>query len=105
MNMNKKAYSLVLLVALLSGCQTASIPLEYIQYSDIDNPSITFKKEKGDIYYRNDSISPLQVNKIDGVNIKTGVYSYSNLNDITTAFEDGSYSLISNNFPKIIKNS
>lgn len=95
--MNKKRYSLILLIAVLSGCQSSSIPLEHLKYENMSTPLVTFRKESGDIYYRNDNVSTLNVDVKEGVNVKTNVYSFNNLNDVTNAFENGSYSLLSNN--------
>ena len=94
--MKKKNIYLLSLVILLSGC-SASIPLEFIEYKPTDNILKTFIKEQDDIYYRNDDIKTLDIKHIDGVNIKTNKYSFSNLNDVSTAFDNDSYSLMSYN--------
>ena len=91
----KKFYSLTLLTLLLSGCNNA-LTLEFVKYQYIESPLQTYVEEKGDIYYRDDHITTLVVEEIEDVNIKTKVYEFKELNDVTRAFEDKSYSLRSN---------
>ena len=94
--MKKNCLFLLSLVAVLSACSSKTIPLEFKQFSYLENGQETFKEEKGDIYYRNKSINTLNVPEIDGVNIKTGIHSFSSLNDVYEAFNDNNYVSISN---------
>ncbi len=94
--MNKKIFSLILLIPLLGACSSDTTSLEFEEYQYLDNALTTFKEEKGDVYYRNDKVTPLNIEHFDGVNITTNVYQVNNLNDISTGFESGAYSLLSN---------
>ena len=94
--MNKKVYSLLFLVCVLASCKSSALPLEYQPYSYKEETKQTFKEEKGDIYYRNDKVQTLNISEIEGVNIKTGITSFSSLNDVSLAFDSNNYSLSSN---------
>ena len=98
--MNKKAYSLLFLVCVLTSCKSSALPLEYHQYANDAKVKTTFKEEKGDIYYRNDKVQTFQLPEIEGVNIKSGITSYSSLSDVSLAFDNNNYSLISNDINK-----
>lgn len=102
--MNKKVISLFLLIGLLSACKSDVLPLKYTPYQYLENPQTTFIKSSGDIYYRNDEVMPLVLKDIEGVNIKTGITSYSSLNDVSLGFDTNNYSLVSNDvdFPNSI---
>ena len=93
---NKKPFYLFLLIGLLTSCKSGVFPLEFKAYSYDETPSQTFKKSSGDIYYRNDDVKTLTLPSIDGVNIKTGITSYSSLNDVSLGFDENNYSLFSN---------
>ena len=93
---NKKAYSLLLLVSLLTSCKSGVLPLEHKAYSYLETAQKTFTKSSGDIYYRNDDVKSLNLSELDGVNIKTGITSYSSLNDVSLGFDNNNYSSISN---------
>ena len=77
---------------LLVGCNESSIPLEYKPYQYKNTALATFKSEKGDIYYRNDKVKTLAIDKIDGVNVKTNIYEFKDLNDVSSAFDAKAYS-------------
>ena len=94
--MNKKAYSLLLLVALLASCKSGVLPLEHKAYSYLESTKETFVQTSGDIYYRNSEVKSLTLPEIDGVNIKTGITTYSTLNDVSLGFDENNYSSISN---------
>ena len=94
--MNKKAYSLLLLVSLLASCKSGVLPLEHKAYSYLDTAQKTFINSSGDIYYRSDDVKTLTLPELDGVNIKTGITSYSTLNDVSLGFDNNNYSSISN---------
>lgn len=94
--MNKKVFSLLFLVCLLASCKSGVLPLEHKSYSYLENAQKTFIKSSGEIYYRNDEVKSLNLPSIDGVNIKTGITSYSSLNDISLGFDENNYSSISN---------
>ncbi len=98
--MNKKFYSLLLIITSLTACQSKGLPLEYKPCSFLDKASQTFKKSSGDVYYRNDEVKSLTLPELEGVNIKTGVTTYSSLNDITLGFDENNYSLLSNDVEK-----
>ena len=94
--MNKKVYYLLFLVCLLTSCKSGVLPLEHKSCSYLENAQKTFIKTSGDIYYRNDDIKSLTIPSIDGVNIKTGITSYSSLSDVSLGFDEKNYSSISN---------
>ena len=94
--MNKKVFSLFILIGLLSACRSDVLPLEHKEYSYLESAKKTFIKNNEDIYYRNDDIKSLELPSIEGVNIKTGITSYSSLNDVSLGFDENNYSLISN---------
>ena len=93
--MKKRLFPLILLPSILVSCN-GNIPLEVKLYSDYLSPLETYKEERGDIYYRNNRVNTLKVEKIDKVNIKTKVYEYSSLNDVSVGSNSKSYSSFSN---------
>ena len=94
--MNKKVFSLFILIGLLSACRSDVLPLEHHGYSYLESAKKTFIKNNEDIYYRNDDIKSLELPSIEGVNIKTNITSFSSLNDVSLGFDENNYSLISN---------
>ena len=94
--MKRKIFSLLYLTVILTACQNASHPLIHEPFTDEMNPLTTFKSEQGDIYYKKDNITPLVVEPIEGVNIKTGINQFKEINDVNIAFNTNSYVLSSN---------
>ena len=91
----KSKYTLLLLIPFLSACQS-TLPLEFSIYQYNQEVKTTFIKENNDNYYQLDNINPLNINKKEGVNIKTGIYSYSSLNDVSQGFDKNNYCLYGN---------
>ena len=88
----RKSILFILLVFLLSACQK-DIPLEYKEYIPLESPKDTIG-----------SVHALEILHIDGVNIKTNVYSVSSLNDVSRGFDSKFNNLLSNSEdPKGIK--
>ena len=94
--MKKKALLFFALVGLLSACQINAGSISFEPYSYNLEPKNTFKNEQGDIYYRNDKVIPLDIEEIEGVNIKSGLHHYYDLNDVSSSYENNSYSALSN---------
>ena len=82
---NKKSIIFLALISLLTACQK-EVPLEYQQYLPLSNPQKTISE-----------VTPLTIEQRDEVIIKTGVYSFSNLNDVNQAFDNKYYNMLSNN--------
>ena len=74
-----------LLISLLTACQK-EIPLEYKEYQSLETAKETIK-----------TIPTLKVEDKLGVVVKTGVTSFSSLNDVSHAFDVKNYSMLSNN--------
>ena len=98
--MSKRCYVLFL-IPILCACQSTNRSLDFIPYQYEENLIETFKEEKGDIYYKNDYVTPLTINTPAGVSIRTGVNEIKELNDITTGFDDNAYSLRSANLDNL----
>ena len=95
--MSKKVCSLVLLISVLSACQSGSLPLEFKEYQYIDTPVSTFIEENGNIYHRSGIVKPLEIEHIPGVNIKTNMYSVSSVYDVSIGFDGNNRSMKSYN--------
>ena len=95
--MKKRLITILILIGILTACRSDTLPLEHKPHSYQEGSMITYKGISGDIYYQNKEIQTLNLPSIDGVNIKTGVTSYSSLNDVSLGFDENNYSLISNN--------
>ena len=93
------------MVLALSACSNGSLPLEFHNHDYLKTAQKTFIKETGDIYYRQDKVNSLEVPEIEGVNIKTGIRSFSSLSDVYEAFDENNTISISNdvNSPNDIK--
>ena len=85
-----------MIVGVLSACTGKTIPLEFKKYSYLEESQKTFKKDNGDIYYRNEEVASLNVPEIEGVNIKTGIHTFSSLNDVYEAFDSNNLVSVSN---------
>lgn len=96
--MKKNILSLFILTPILLGCN--SLPLKYIPYEYISSQN-TFFNSEGDIYYRQDKINPLHIDKIDGVNLKYNKYDINNLSDVLLSFDNRYYSLKSNDYDNL----
>ena len=84
----------------LSGC-SLSIPLKFKEYIYIDEPLETFKSEKEDIYYQEDKVNTLDINVPSGINIKTGITSFTTVSDATLAYDNTNKILKSSNIENI----